>query len=238
MNPQEDPVARPGTRSSSFGQPTRPGHKPTVLVVDDDAALRSLASQVLHSNGFHVLAAGDVAEATEVSDHHDAPIDLLLTDIVLPSGNGITLARTILAKRPMTPVLYMSGYQPDVIRAVQDGEGPDGGFIEKPFLPHVLIEQVRLIVPAPQQHKRVFTQAAQAAQLPSPEPAGQYQSTEAVYRLEAPVRCPQCGEAVSSLRAVRLLRVHVNFTSTLPRRGRVMVCPNCMTIVPAELTNF
>lgn len=61
---------------------------------------------------------------------------------------------------------------------------------------------------------------------------------DAVYRLESPARCPQCGEVISELRAIRLLRVEVNFTSMLPRRGRVVVAPCCQTIVPAELTNL
>jgi len=61
---------------------------------------------------------------------------------------------------------------------------------------------------------------------------------EAEYALECPIRCPACGELVSSLKAVRLLRAKVNFTSTLPRRGRVITCPRCLAIVPAELSNF
>jgi predicted RNA-binding Zn-ribbon protein involved in translation (DUF1610 family) len=61
---------------------------------------------------------------------------------------------------------------------------------------------------------------------------------EAEYALEWPVRCPSCGETISRLKAVRLLRTQVNFTSTLPRRGRVVVCPNCYVVLPAELTNF
>jgi hypothetical protein len=61
---------------------------------------------------------------------------------------------------------------------------------------------------------------------------------DAIYRLESPARCPQCGEVLAELRAVRLLRVEVNFTSMLPRRGRIVVCPFCQTIVPAELTNL
>jgi hypothetical protein len=61
---------------------------------------------------------------------------------------------------------------------------------------------------------------------------------DAVYRLETPVKCPHCGEAVSTLKAVRLLRDQVNFTSTLPRRGRVVACPSCQAILPAELTNL
>jgi hypothetical protein len=61
---------------------------------------------------------------------------------------------------------------------------------------------------------------------------------EAEYTLEAPVRCPACGERTNALKAVRLIRARVNFTSTLPRRGRVLACPHCLAIVPAELTNF
>ena len=61
---------------------------------------------------------------------------------------------------------------------------------------------------------------------------------EAVYRLEMAVKCPYCRETVSTLRAVRLLRETVNFTSTLPRRGRIVACPNCDCILPAELTNL
>ena len=61
---------------------------------------------------------------------------------------------------------------------------------------------------------------------------------DAVYRLETPVKCPHCGDNVSTLKAVRLLRDQVNFTSTLPRRGRVVACPNCQAILPAELTNL
>ena len=63
---------------------------------------------------------------------------------------------------------------------------------------------------------------------------GQY---EAEYSLEHPVRCQACGEIVTNLKAIRLLRTEVNFTSTLPRRGRVVVCPLCHTLVSAELSN-
>ena len=70
------------------------------------------------------------------------------------------------------------------------------------------------------------------------QPVNQPEKFEALYRLETPVKCPHCGETVSELKAVRLLRDQVNFTSTLPRRGRVVSCPNCNAIVPAELTNL
>lgn len=66
----------------------------------------------------------------------------------------------------------------------------------------------------------------------------QLEQFEAIYRLETAVKCPHCGETISALKAVRLLRDQVNFTSTLPRRGRVVACPSCMAILPAELTNL
>lgn len=58
---------------------------------------------------------------------------------------------------------------------------------------------------------------------------------EAVYQLETPVLCPSCHKSVQSLRVVRMLRTRVNFTSTLPRRGRAIVCPACSVVVSAEL---
>ena len=51
------------------------------------------------------------------------------------------------------------------------------------------------------------------------------------------MRCPSCGDTISALKAVRLLRAHVN-SRPLPRRGRLVVCPNCLAVVPAELSNF
>jgi hypothetical protein len=82
--------------------------------------------------------------------------------------------------------------------------------------------------------------AAESVASPREEPAAEkpFSRGDATYRLESPARCPQCGEVLSELRAVRLLRMEVNFTSMLPRRGRIVVCPYCQTIVPAELTNL
>jgi hypothetical protein len=58
---------------------------------------------------------------------------------------------------------------------------------------------------------------------------------EAEYALEAPLQCPQCHEAISTIRAVRLLRSKVNFTSTLPRKGYAILCPECQGILTANL---
>jgi len=89
--------------------------------------------------------------------------------------------------------------------------------------------------------EHVSAESAPAPESRAPEsPASEkpFSRADATYRLESPARCPQCGEVLAELRAVRLLRVEVNFTSMLPRRGRIVVCPYCQTIVPAELTNL
>jgi len=61
---------------------------------------------------------------------------------------------------------------------------------------------------------------------------------EAEYTLEHEVRCPYCSSMLRGLQVVRLLRAKINFTSTLPRRGRVIICPECKKIVSAELAGF
>jgi DNA-binding response OmpR family regulator len=177
-------------------------------------------------------------EALRVSGEYAPDIDLVLTDIVLPTGNGMTLARALQRTRPNTPVLYMSGFGADSIQSIQYEGGPNGGFLEKPFVPRVLVERVRQLLPGGNhdpdgRNRPLRAPVVRPQELPVPAP-----NSDAVYRLETPVRCPQCGDTIASLKAVRLLRTQVNFTSTLPRRGRLLICPSCLAIVPAELTNF
>jgi hypothetical protein len=61
---------------------------------------------------------------------------------------------------------------------------------------------------------------------------------EASYALELPVRCSACSELIAEVRVVRMLRTKVNFTSTLPRRGRVLTCPKCLAVISGELGNL
>ena len=65
---------------------------------------------------------------------------------------------------------------------------------------------------------------------------GVVRDSEAEYTLEYAATCPRCGETIKTLSVIRLLRTRVNFVSTLPRRGRVLACPLCRTIVSGELT--
>src|SRR5688572_23738719 len=105
----------------------------TILVIDDDMSVQMFVTQALKNEGYKILAAADMQEALHMSDVFPADIHLILTDIVLPTGNGMALAEALLAKRRTTPVLYMSGAGADAIHALQFEGAPAGGFLEKPF---------------------------------------------------------------------------------------------------------
>jgi DNA-binding response OmpR family regulator len=209
---------------------------PTILVIDDDMGVQRFVTKTLKNEGYEVLAAADMQEALHMSDACPTKICLILTDIMLPTSNGMALAQALLAKRPNTPLLYMSGAGSQAIHALQFEGAPVGEFIEKPFEPSQLAKKV---------HAMLMDNVGAPGSLPDADRPALFaeadalrQSSDAVYRLESAVRCAQCGETISTLQAVRLLRTQVNFTSTLPRRGRVLVCPRCASIVSAELTSF
>lgn len=217
-----------------MGKAPRGRRSATVLVVEDDLSLQALATHALRSDGYHVIPASDGPQALQSAEQHAGEIDLILMDINLPSCNGMALAAELVTRHPNTPVLYMSGLTGEAIQQVQHAGAPEGGFLEKPFAPKTLVARVREILPPQAPDSSADPQAVSS----TPEMPARLPNTEAVYRLEGAVRCPQCGETISTLRAIRLLRAEVNFTSTLPRRGRVLTCPCCQAIVPAELTNF
>ena len=208
----------------------------TILVIDDDMAVQMLVTKTLRNEGYHVLAAADLQEAQHMSDTCPTDICLILTDIMLPTSNGMALAQALLAKRPSTPVLYMSGAGSEAIHALQFEGAPIGEFLEKPFTPSQLVKKVQAMVRDNVGVPGSLPDAEQPALFAEAEALRQ--NSDAVYRLESAVRCTHCGETISTLQAVRLLRTQVNFTSTLPRRGRVLVCPRCASIVSAELTSF
>ncbi len=207
----------------------------TILIVEDEIGLQTLAAHALRREGFHVLVAADMEEARHVSAACQTDIHLILTDLMLPSGTGIALARDLLASRPTTTLLYMSGLGPDAIQNLYFQGAPQGEFLAKPFLPRELVARIRTLL-AQRASDLEATKPSQV--LPTPAAAISALNADAEYRLESSVRCPRCGDTITTLRAVRLLRVQVNFTSTLPRRGRVLVCPSCLVLLTGELTNF
>jgi CheY-like chemotaxis protein len=103
----------------------------TILLVEDEAALRTVTSEFLESKGYHVLQAGDGLEALRISAEHEDGIDLLLTDVIIPGLRGIEVAERVRAERPGIAIMYMSGYTE--LGAKQQGIQKSHGFLQKPF---------------------------------------------------------------------------------------------------------
>ena len=114
----------------------------TILVVDDEAGIRALIVKILRRERYRVLEAGSAAEAVAAAAAHAGPIQLLLTDVMLPDRNGRQLATQLLETRPRLKVVYISGFtDDDVVRA---GAFPPGArFLQKPFTLGALMGTVR-----------------------------------------------------------------------------------------------
>ncbi len=117
----------------------------TVLVVEDEAALRPLIRRFLDACGYDILEAGDAAAALEVAASFAGVIHLLLTDVVMPGCSGIELAAQMVARRPGIRVLYMSGYTDDevILRGALTDDVP---LLEKPFTVGILARKVREVL--------------------------------------------------------------------------------------------
>jgi CheY-like chemotaxis protein len=135
-------VATAASTQRSTGPVELPRGTATVLVVEDEPAVREIAVAILRDLGYHVLEAADGEEGLLVFGAHQAAIDLLLTDIVLPGKvRGRALAERITAIRPEVSVLYMSGYTENSI--VHNGRLDDGvRLISKPFQREQLARKV------------------------------------------------------------------------------------------------
>jgi PAS domain S-box-containing protein len=114
----------------------------TILLVEDEPAVRELTRLVLAAQGYSVVEAVNPEEAERLCENGKSEIHLLLTDVVMPGTSGHELAKRITACRPKIKVLYMSGYTHNVIAS---GGMLDRGiaFLQKPFTPATLIEKVR-----------------------------------------------------------------------------------------------
>jgi two-component system cell cycle sensor histidine kinase/response regulator CckA len=117
----------------------------TILLVEDNAGLRKLATRLLARAGYTVLGAATGEEALLVLERHDAPVHLLLTDVVMPGMSGRDLAERLAQTRPGMKVLYMSGYTSDTIvrHGVLDGKVP---FLNKPLTAAALLRKVREVL--------------------------------------------------------------------------------------------
>jgi CheY-like chemotaxis protein len=125
-----------------------PGGTETVLLVEDEEALRTITFELLLENGYRVLVAADGAEAQEVFGRQSEPIHLLITDVVMPGMNGRALAESLRARRPGLKVLYMSGYTDDVVLQ-RHALAAGGRLLHKPFSVHALLREVRAALAEP-----------------------------------------------------------------------------------------
>jgi CheY-like chemotaxis protein len=124
--------------------PVAPGTE-TVLLVEDERALRNLTKRILESGGYTVLDAGDGDEALRRLAAHPGVVHLLLTDVVMPGMNGRALAEAAKLRRPGLKVLYMTGYSRNAI--VHQGRLDAGvSLMQKPFSQNVLAMRVRTML--------------------------------------------------------------------------------------------
>jgi two-component system cell cycle sensor histidine kinase/response regulator CckA len=127
--------------------PPVPGGNETVLVVEDEDAVRHLVCRVLRAKGYRVLEAAHGEAAVALSAATAEPIDLLVTDMVMPGMGGTALAAQLLADRPALRVLFMTGYAPEAVE--RRGELAEGdGLLEKPFSADDLARKVREVIAA------------------------------------------------------------------------------------------
>jgi len=119
----------------------------TILLVEDEDALRGLAANVLRASGYTVLEASMGEDAERTSVEFKGAIAVLVTDVVMPGMNGPALAKQLHSSRPLMKVLYISGYTENVL-GVQAELGPMTGFLQKPFTPSVLVHRVRELLDA------------------------------------------------------------------------------------------
>lgn len=119
--------------------------KETILLVEDEAGVRTFTWQALEAQGYSVLPAGSAKEAIDLSDGHDGAIHLLVTDVVMAEMGGRELAESLRGRRPGIRVLYMSGYTDDVVirHGVIDAHD---AFLQKPFTPLGLSRKVRAVL--------------------------------------------------------------------------------------------
>ncbi|MCI0355841.1 MAG: PAS domain S-box protein [Acidobacteria bacterium] len=145
--PQVETRVAPPAEPEAARTAEKPGSE-TILVVEDEEGVRSLVRHVLHRQGYNVLEARHAGEALMLCDRYRQTIHLLLTDVILEDVSGPELARRLVAARPRTKVLFMSGYTDDAVlrHGVQSAEAP---FLQKPFSTHALARKVREVLDQP-----------------------------------------------------------------------------------------
>ena len=121
--------------------PLRAGARPSILVVDDEGAVRRFAARVLERAGYAVVEARDGVEALELLNQGLGWFDAVVSDIVMPRLNGVELMQALSTTRPDLPVILMSGYATAALTEI--GISPPCGILPKPFPAERLLEKIR-----------------------------------------------------------------------------------------------
>ena len=124
-----------------------PEGRETILLVEDEKLVLNTALRILNRLGYNVLTAMDSEEAIELLQLRNVPIDLLLTDVILPGKSGVELSSRLKAERPALKILYISGYADDRLRK-QGLRRKDIHFLGKPFTPSQLAVKLREVLDA------------------------------------------------------------------------------------------
>ncbi len=124
---------------------TLPSGRETVLLVEDEEVVRTLANKILSRQGYRVTVATDGAQACEIAEETNGHFDLLLTDVIMPGMNGKQLYERLRANQPDLKVLYMSGYTEETI-AHRGLLEPGTNFVQKPFSLETLTRRVREVL--------------------------------------------------------------------------------------------
>jgi PAS domain S-box-containing protein len=134
--------AAPAASGRAVDQPRAEGGTGTVLLVEDEESVLGFVRHALAELGYTVLTARDGAEALRVADAHPGPIDLLLTDLIMPELGGVDTAAALRERRPAVRLVFMSGYASEAARQA-GGPAADAPFLSKPFTRAILARTVR-----------------------------------------------------------------------------------------------
>ncbi|HLH15820.1 MAG TPA: response regulator [Bryobacteraceae bacterium] len=121
--------------------------RPTVLVVEDDDALRRFIRRTLTEAGYDVIEASGGLEARQVALGRGVPIGLAVLDIVMAAGSGLDFANELLLERPSTPILYISGFADSLAVESIQRRTPDS-ILLKPFTASAFLDRVQRLMPS------------------------------------------------------------------------------------------
>jgi PAS domain S-box-containing protein len=137
-----------GDAEAAVSESSSPPGRETILLAEDEDSVRRLARRILEEAGYIVLEAREATEALTISEGWHGPIDLLVTDVVMPELNGRELAERLSVLRPGIQILYISGYTDhDVLDGIV---GPGNNFLQKPFTPESLASKAREALDVPE----------------------------------------------------------------------------------------